>query len=276
MATVPRQFIGQRLKVDIVDKFSQAVRGGVRGATNSVVAAAVAFNNLKGNEAEMLDMHRQVANSMRRAMLTSFGQTVTANKTFGGRFYRVGQNRYSGGTLKRALQDPGMAVATARGISYVNQTKLNAEARHWQRLNFGALGTEVHNRPARQFRFLFDDVTVFTLRFRAGPRPAFFLPVGMFITPEGTRVGRSSARTGLDMFQPTKKQVAVFPTRGIEARNFLDAGLAPLAVELPAMYLQKFHAWFRQGNKAGLEYAKQVRVLRPERGGVKAVSNFRT
>lgn len=256
-------FAGPRLAFDITDKFASAVRNGVRGANNGVVAAAVALSNTFGNDADLDRIHKTVAQQARVAVRLSYGQTVTARSPRPPQSYRVGDNRYSGGILFRALQQPSMAVGDSKGISFVDRDMLNREAKHWMRLNFGAKGSGVSDRPGTRFRFVFDSAVVFSLQFRTQARPAFFLPVGMFYGPGGERIGRQAARRGMDAFRPTGRKVAIMPTRGIEARNFLDAGLAVIATELPAAYKVQFEAWFRQGTQAGKAYANQLQVVRP-------------
>lgn len=145
--------------------------------------------------------------------------------------YRVG-DRYSGGALARALSNPDMVKATAFGLYFINVDRLDREARHWRRLNFGAGagGAEGIEAPG-QF-----PVTGMGLMIglEPDPRPSFTMPRGLWLSRGGVRQPPSTDRVGQDAFYLASgsgyEQSGGFGiradagriTRGIASRNFLD------------------------------------------------------
>lgn len=222
--------------------------GGTRGAMNYVRIVAAGLEKELGNPADLQKVHARVAEDMRAAVKNSFEQTVKSHPGS----YRAGENRLSGGMLKRAVMSSSLAIGTAEGIDYVDADRLDEEAAHWRRLNFGAYGTEVAGRKTEVFQFRFDDIVLFSVGFKDRPRPAFSMPPGRFFNAEGDLVAHSSSRftgsgvsrTGMDRFYPGGGRGNKVPiTRGITARNFLDAGLERMVRDLPIAYTTLVDSW---------------------------------
>lgn len=155
--------------------------------------------------------------------------------------YRVGEDRYSGGALGRALSSPQQYRATPFGLYFINVQLLDAEARHWRRLNFGAGagGAEGIENPG-EF-----PVTGMGLILGLEPdrRPGFTMPRGFWLNG-GKRVAPSMDRVGEDSFYVARgaglNQSGGFGirpdagriTRGIASRNFLDPPVRMIASRL--------------------------------------------
>jgi hypothetical protein len=225
----------------------KAVSAGSRGSMNLVRVLASGLEQQMSDGSDLRKVHEEVAANMRQAVKSSFEQTV---KSRPGQ-YRGGQNRISDGVLKRAITDPSMAVGTEEGIDFVNERKLDTEARHWKRLNFGALGTAQSGRTAKSYPLRFDGVTLFRVGFSDQSRPAFSLPPGAFSSPEGVFQPHDSTRTGMDRFYPggvgTRLRI---PTRGIKPREFLDAGLRRMVEDLPVAYMTMIEGWLDDAEKS--------------------------
>lgn len=252
--------IGYRLRLNFSRQFQQRMAAGTRGVTNGIAAAAEVFANNLGDPADMYRIHSDVAHEAMVAVLEDYDAKVT-DRPGAPPSYRIG-TRYSGGALRRALSSPSMAVPTAEGINYVDQDLLNQEARHWMRLNFGAGERGSENRPGA-FPLMYDQRVVYTLQFRAGPRPGFSMPHGWFYGPNGEMVGADAGRRGLHAFGPWRKPL-LYPTKGIRGRQFLDAGLEVMATELPGRYHQQFDLWFAAGTEAGRRYFAAHRKVTPQ------------
>lgn len=247
-----------RSGTDIAAAAASAVNGGSRGANNLVRILAVGLGKNMGNPKEMRKAHVDVAKAMRQSVKSSYEQKVKSRPGE----YRVGENRISGGALKRAIMDENLAVGTIEGINYVDEHRLDVEAAHWRRLNFGAKGTAVSNRKATRYPFRFDDVTLYTVGFRDQSRPAFSMPPGFFQDGGGDKVDRSPSRRGQDQFiwvrgganmSPAVRNIIDGPvpvTRGIESRNFLDAGLRTLTELLPPRYMTMVEGWLDDAKKS--------------------------
>lgn len=236
----------------------KVVNGGTRGAMNMARILANGLKQQMQDKSELTKVHQRVANNMRDSVKSSYEQTVLSKPGQ----YRMGQGRISGGRLKAAIMNRNLAVGTAEGIFYVDEHRLDREAKHWRRLNFGAVGTAVTGRQAQRFKFRFDDVTLYTVGFPDEARPAFSMPPGIFEDASGEKVGRSVSRAGQDAFiwiRGGKNMAAgvrkiVDPpvpiTRGIKPRNFLDAGLRRMVRDLPPAYNRMVKGWLADAEKS--------------------------
>ncbi len=177
------------------------------------------------------ETHDDLAARARAAMVERFNRSTTTGP------YRQGQNRLSG-VLEPLLGSESMNTSTPFRISFINIELLDAQARHWRRLNFGA-----EPRGSAPGRFT---ATIggqpFTIGFPPGfgPSGPVLIPRGVWANPGGpppTFAPNPGAR-GSHAFFPRKKEFSV--TRGIEAKHFADAGFERLAAEVGPAYRQLF------------------------------------
>lgn len=248
----------KRQNTNITDASVKVVNVGTRGAMNMARILAHGLQQEMQDKSELAKLHRRVAADMRESVKSSFEQTVHSKPGQ----YRMGDKRISGGKLKRAIMASSLAVGTEEGIFFVDEYRLSREAKHWRRLNFGAVGTAVTGREAKRFPFRFDDVTLYTVGFPDGATPSFGLPPGFFEDASGEKVDRSTSRRGMDKFIWVKGGKAMHPgvrkvidgpmsiTRGIKPRNFLDAGLRRMVKELPPAYEKMIKGWLDDAEKA--------------------------
>lgn len=180
---------------------SAMVQSTVAAAQDHAIDALTILASVLAEELEtsgrVLQANRVLAGHMRTAMVNSYVAKVETRRQVprGGHPRR---NRLSG-HLKKALQNPDMVVATSKGINYVNQDRLNIEARHWQRINFGVQPAstpapkqyELLGSRRRQYNYKGGNVrSAGTLGFKnKGPRPPMFLPPG-FWTFIGGRIDK--------------------------------------------------------------------------------------
>lgn len=263
----------------------QAVNGGKVGMTGGIRQFAYLLDQKVGNEGDLLKAHIEVAAAMRQSVKNSYRRQV---RTLSGQ-YRVGDDRrttggflfrYSGGALYAAITSPSLAVGTPQGIKYVDEGRLTREAAHWARLNFG---TAPYSRPKTAFRIIFDGRVVGSVGFNVGTRPGFSLPPGYWRTKSGKFVkagegvndqffvGNATILGELgsaSVYSKEKKRFepgrAVYKTglsrkttRGIKPRNFLDAGLHTLAVQLPLKYDFLHRKWLNEASSEALARAPQ-------------------
>lgn len=240
---------------EIMRQAQVVIQAGVRRAYMQALAAAAEKADILASELQKpidnarRDMFQRLGENAQRSMVASYGQTVTRRKTVPS--YRSGSGRLSGGVLLRAISSPSFFHATADGLEFGDITYLDSEARHWHRINFGA-GERGESES--------DEFPVFgtALRFDDGPSPGFSMPPGVWIE-NGRRV--PAGIRGSSQFYPTTldegkgggglraalgragarsirrgRPEAMRPTKGIEAANFMNAGLARIARDLPDLY----------------------------------------
>ena len=209
-------------------------------------------------------IHQEVGEAAQRAVVRSF-DAKRNGQTRGASGYRP-RDRYSGGKLRGALNDPEFFMATSDGLSFINVGLLNDRAVQWARLNFGAGPRGRGSR--RSFDVVMSNMVVASFGLNEPARPGFFIPKGYFwrdgapVRPQspasspgaafylagtGPRRGRNSVR-GADAEGATfNAMVDRQYTRGIEARNFLDAGIGVMARRLPREYLGLINNMFSTG-----------------------------
>ena len=250
-----------RFSRDIQASFDAAVRSGIRGWHKRVAKLAAAMAAAGPREqADMRRTNERLARVMREAAYQDFTRKVGRHRKGS---YRVGRGRISGGALKRALNSKSMAVGFANRIEYVDQDLLNKTAKHWARLNFGAGAAGRRTNVQKMYKLRFGGrgargatkaPTIIKVGFRTGPRPAFYMPIGMWREEGGGRVPFGASRG--DMFFPTSSRFWAKPTRGIAAMNFLNAGFKALEDEFPRAYQDLYDGWLAR-NKRMREVIRQ-------------------
>jgi hypothetical protein len=177
--------VGYRSKLNLLGlmvEVSQKAASDTAGYT-LLIAESLKIEQKQGGSEHLLQAHRTLAQGMREAVLKSYGQQIEARKQVPS-YART--NRLSG-ALRTALRARDRVVASEEGIEYVNQDRLNLEARHWQRLNFGVRGAPGARRGAatskapQQFKLRANNQSLGkTVGFRAKPRPPMYLPAGFW------------------------------------------------------------------------------------------------
>lgn len=253
-------------------------QGFVARAGADVIATAVRESNRIVNK-QLLDLERiiraGIAPQERQAIHERIGRkardvTVARYKqTLGNSLpgYRSGGNvkwrRYSGGRMLRALQSPRMYEATPDGLSFINVDHLSRAAAQWARLNFGAGSRGTGSLPRTTVRI--GNLIVASLGLDEPARPAFTIPRGYWLDASGQLVRGGDAGvqfhlpgTGPREFRGKQyrnaegKRVPIpfirrQVTRGFPGRNFLDAGVRTIALEMGPAYQELFRELAERG-----------------------------
>lgn len=221
-----------------------ASRGTV-GPHRGVIALAKALE--VGRPEEVARVNSRIADKMMEATIASYSEIERT----GSRPYRVGAGRFSG-ALGRVIRSDDFAVGDASGIHFVDRDRLDKEAKHWKRLNFGTVGRAT---PNAVFRLNFDGRVVGQpFGFRDRPRPDFLLPFGYFIHANGrpqTPSGEFKGAGTLNPFFPSNRKQKRYKTVGIRSRHFLDAGLRAMEREFPRQYTDFLTDQLQRGTKSG-------------------------
>jgi hypothetical protein len=263
--------MGQAYNLALVDAFVAAVEaagtevGKVLRDITRVMASGV-------GDAQLAKAHETIARKGQDSVLRSYDQVVTArNKRRLGPYRDVidppsrPQNvRFANGKLRAALGAADFWEADAHGIRFINVDMLNHRARQWARLSAGAGGRGAGSK--QRFEVKWGELVVASLGLNMRPSPSFVVPKGYWFDPEsGHPVGpgargtsrffpmgegpRSGARSSLVGKNADGKKVRVpmqrrRVSRGIEARNFLDAGVRRIAREIGPTYERVHREWF--------------------------------
>lgn len=180
--------IGYREQLNLAQMLFQTVSAATTKSIDAsrLMAEAILLEQADGRH--IADANKELASLMHKAVVVRYGQSVEKRKQVPS-YPRA--NRLSG-ALRRSITAKDMVIGSADGIKYVNQDRLNTEARHWARINFGVRGAPgarmgAAKSPAPK---QFDVLGAGKVGFKAGPRPPMYLPPGFweFIG------GRASAR----------------------------------------------------------------------------------
>lgn len=263
--------LAQAYQIELADAFVQAVAAAA-GETGKVIRDVARVIESGVGAEQMRTAHQTIAQKGQDSVLRSYDQTVTGrNKRRLGPYRDVidpardpRNIRYADGKLRAALGDRAFWEADARGIRFINVTLLNRKARQWARLSAGAGGRGSGSR--QRFEVKWGGLVVAALGLNMRPSPAFMIPKGYWIDPqsgqpvgpgtpgssrffplgEGPRAGARSALMATD--QEGKRHRVPLQrrriTRGIQARNFLDAGVRRIARELGPTYTRVHKEWF--------------------------------
>lgn len=232
--------------------FIDAIKAQGAAVDGQLRAMAHAFDS-RNDRAEFQRIHQRVGELAQDSVLRSYAAKVTGREGPASRtHYRGGQNRLPN-TLRKALANPKLFEATPDGLRWVNISMLDHEAAHWHRLNFGAVGRG--QGSSAHFKVTFNNLVLATLGYDEGPSPGVFLPPGFWLGSDGQRVAAGASARGADRFFPGGQRPAgirglkgqehgrrqrIRQTAGIEAKNFLDAGLKRIADEFPKGYEQHY------------------------------------
>ncbi len=255
--------IANLASLSLTQGFSAAVN--VAGATSSrqLLSLAKIFDRVGTDTGRRTDIHAQIAKLAQTSTIQSYGQLITRQEGPASRLhYRPGATgsgrllRFAGGKMLAALGSPDFVQADANGIRYGNIAVLDATARQWHRLAFGAAGRGTGSHTTFEVRF--NSLVVASLGIIEGPSPSFTLPRGNWISPEGVKVPFGANPAGSDQFflRPSIEGhvgqgepghgyssrgkplgLSARGSAGILAKNFFDAGLFRIAESLGPAYL---------------------------------------
>lgn len=244
----------------------------------------VAFVRQQGGK--IRDAHHSIGEAARLSTQNAYTHRRFRRPPGSYRLDDTGHNqRYAGGALRKALgSGKGHVDADEYGLRFLNVDVLNEEAKQWRRLNYGA-GGKAGEAPT-QFPIQWGGMVVATLGLPADPRPAFKIPRGYWVGPDGKRVG---AGAGLnDRFFPigtSSNEISraesfrgrpspARMTAGIAASNFIDAGVRRIANEIPSAYIALYAEWHDQNLARMEQIAEQAGVAVAARDEVQLVVEY--
>jgi hypothetical protein len=261
-----------RFEYDFTKFVTQRVAAGSAGALNGIRA----FGNALVKEG-LAPNKRAEVNGRAAAVATS--ETIAAfhrfvNEDFPNP-YREGHRET--GKLLAVLSKPGVvAIGDQDGVKFMNQEALDAAAKNWKRLQYGAApggGSGLTPKSkgvgaALQVQVRFADRVIRTISANAAPRGGFSLPHGSWVGVNGKAVTggqpaqfypRSRAIHGAGRvfhidIRRQKLAGGFSPTKGIAARRFFDFGLVGLATALNRGYTELYNEAFSNA-KTALEKA---------------------
>lgn len=250
-ATAQNVFIGvmlARVPIQIVRLAEQRIAEGTGEALEKFAALIRALKQeVERSPAQLAELHTFVAALAVDAVIQAYERSVRQERN---PLYNRRTNRMGEGALKRGLAK--IATGDAEALHFMTAealAELDSVAKQWARLNFGAGSV---GDPAN-IRYPIDVFgrNVGSIGTQAQARPSFGLPAGVWLNGDGQAVLGGTAGAG-DAFFPARSQsrsngLQVFtPTRGIVARNFLQAGMEVIAAELGPAYQGLIASWMEQ------------------------------
>lgn len=213
--------------------------------------AAAMENVVRSSRNQLANVHHQVGETAKDEVVAAY-RRVRAERAGPGS-YRQGAGRDAGGRLLQALSSPEFFRGTYDGIGFANKTFLDGQARQWYRLNFGAraspgasnrIGPGLRSTPAP---VTWQGLVLGVISLPTEPSKPFYLPPGYW------------KERG---FYPAGKR-AIFPTGGVRAWNFLDAGTAAIGRELGPAYQSLNADWLESAKRGVGPLSRVVNVSQP-------------
>jgi hypothetical protein len=206
-------------------------------------------------QTKLLDVHSEIARDAQEATVEAY-QTARASLGRNSPAYRPA-SRYAGGRLEAALSASGFAVATGEGIMFGDVDLLDAAARQWARLNYGA-GGDADGGGSRQFRVGLSNLETAAMGIDRPVRPPFMMPEGFWRTSNQSSEAKAS---GGDEFYPTGITADFTATKGIRAEHWMDAGVKVIAAEVGPAYLNVYKQCWREAKQgAGVDGVDYVNL----------------
>lgn len=228
-----------------------AVRRAVGSAVdkNFTPITQAIYGGLKGGvfpEEPLKRANLEIARRAQRAIVTGWRARLPVKSPPYRRGSDPTKSRLSGKLGEALASEDMLQGTTARGISFLNTTRLATEARHWYRVNYGAFGYRVGAvRKPKAYPVTIDGHTMFALQDEAQPAPNSWLPRrfmfrdNMFIPVKG----------------PANKEGG-----GHRAALFTDLGFKSVADNVGPVYREMLFDYFRHGGMAQRFEAKGVHL----------------
>lgn len=251
MADFAEEF-AERIQIQLREWFTEATQREMQLAGKTFVSIVESYRDLAKNRSTLADLNEQIAARMRKAVVDAYLTNVAAGAVPS---YRK-DDRYADGKLLTALQSDTMAIGTADGIEFIDDDLLDASARQWKRLQYGA-GGNPGGLPQRTYRVRFGKNQGFSIGLDGAVRRGFTIPSGGRHGGGRRLKGYFNDLGQFYMKNPDggkwpKEGIQVItqrPTRGIGARRFLDAGLQALQDNFNAVYKKHFEDAARQAKR---------------------------
>lgn len=251
----------------VADLLTQ-VKAAMYSLTKASAKTLVAFvqgtrDGLPALEAEVLKVHQRVAEEAQEAILDAYDESLLGTPPYRAHALLSKNRRYAGGILRSVLASSSFVSYDEKGIYIGNTRELDARARQWRRLNYGAGGAAGAGAEVVTLRWSNQE---FYMVEPGAARPAFRIPQGAWFGQEFYPVSELMARhrlvshmTGRAPSSTIGGQEGILQrprmTRGIRGRHWLGAGLIKIAEALPQGYNDAMKTLWKSGNE---EVAKAV------------------
>jgi hypothetical protein len=217
---VVRQLQGS-VSVAFASMFADAIKGSTQDLPNALKTMGQAMELRRMPRTRLQRVNEEIADKAQAAVVRGWRQRLPMNHPATTRKTRLH------GHLGRALADPGNTSATTdRFISFINTDLMKSEARHWYRINYGAVGENLgkSKQQPRRFVMQLNGQAFASFRDELPPDPISFIPTRRY-WKAGAMYPMKDPRTG-------KVEIEV-NENGARAARFLDLGHAVVAREAP-------------------------------------------
>lgn len=228
MAGGPSPALVRSFRNNLIVGGTNAIVRGVREAVRTQVPEALriladSFSQRALPRGQLADVNRQIARDAQQAVVAGWHSRLPRGNSGGALT----------GTLGAALASDAMTAGTSdRVISFANTSVLDAAAKHWYRINYGAAGPNLSREgghDASAFTININGRPFVVLKDDAPPAAVSWLPKVFQWTPDNRMIVlRGPAR-------PIGK--------GSRAAHFIDLGLAVVAQETGPKYDQFLRQW---------------------------------
>lgn len=230
---------------NIVGTMGEAVAQYATSRTSKQLIAFLEEISTGPSQGEAEATHKRMAEQMASSTRRSWGQAKSKLRKA---VYEPPRSaRTAKGGMDRALNDPELVHATARGIQFGDVSVLDRHARQWARLNFGA--GERGQGASESFSVRFSNLPAAEFHFEEPARPGYGLPKGSFKGPDGK--WQRQGYTGRDGAFYAAGGPQQFPTKGNVGYNYLDAGIRRFFGILESEYGELFRKVLPASRRVG-------------------------
>lgn len=211
------QFATGFISTDIA---AQAMAGAAEQTSQSLALFIASMAHSADRKVGLARIHQEIAEKAHAAVVQEY------NGKYGfKRQYRKDMNRESG-KMGPAIRSREWIAATRDGILYMDQAYLKRAAKHWYRLNFGAMPRGRQKLP-KSYAVKFGGQGSAARLSLAENRPdkAFVVPKGIWMDGQGA-VAPDKGRRGMDSFYTPKwfyKMATGIPLKSAQGKDFVSS-----------------------------------------------------
>ena len=277
-------------QIDLLDQIKAALFTLTKASSKTMAAFIGGIRDgIPTLKTEVDKVHQRVGEQVQEAILGAYDNSLLGTPPYRVHAILSKNRRYAGGILRSVLASPNFVTADSSGISIGNTRELDARARQWRRLNYGAGSAAGGDAGIVAVRWSNQE---FYLAEPGAPRPAFRIPAGAWFGQEFYPVSELQARFRLvshllgqgkvsssqaqSSFEQLRGGIRQEPryTRGIRGKHFMAAGLEVAAEALPRGYNDAMKVLFKSGDEAVRKAIFEAGASRPGETGVRLTVNF--
>jgi hypothetical protein len=262
------------LQANVVNQMISQLNAATARTSKTLIAFIRLMEKAVSDElvSQVEEVNRQIASQAHNAILERYLESLIGTPTYRTNPLHEKNRRYAGGVLEGIIASSNFVTADADGIYVADVEALNAGARQWKRLNYGA-GEAAGGEPG-SVTVRWSDLEAFTLSEPGEARPGFMLPPGSWV---GDEFYPTSELKGADNLEHIERRFGHLrdsrgsllssgvvarnrswrPTRGIRGEHWLLAGLEVIADQLPELYGRMFKEFFAKADQSLREMIHQ-------------------